>query len=311
MHKQATPHRPRLLLILAILCCLTLLAHAEEKKKAANQNPSPMAEHIRTHERLPENFPPGKAIKIDNILDKPVELFIPDYAEKSEIDTLLVFFHGPSTVPAHAVHSSGRTIAAAALNLGFGSSSYARPFADETLFPRMVEGIEAAVSESSGRKTRFSAIFLVSFSAGYGAVRAILGQYPDRIDGVILLDSMHSNYIPSGVTLFEGGAVDGEGLSVFLDYAQKAAAGGKRFLVTHSCIFPATYASTTECAQYIIDELGLRRTPVLEWGPGGMQILGRTVSGNLKILAFAGNTAPDHVDHPHGLPDFLAMLLDN
>jgi len=30
----------------------------------------------------------------------------------------------------------------------------------------------------------------------------------------------------------------------------------------------------------------------------------------LRILAFAGNTPPDHIDHLHGLPAFLKMLLD-
>jgi len=30
----------------------------------------------------------------------------------------------------------------------------------------------------------------------------------------------------------------------------------------------------------------------------------------LTILAFAGNTAPDHIDHFHGLPAFLRMILE-
>jgi hypothetical protein len=40
-----------------------------------------------------------------------------------------------------------------------------------------------------------------------------------------------------------------------------------------------------------------------------MQQIGETVRGNLAVLGFAGNTAPDHVDHFHGMPEFLRRLL--
>jgi hypothetical protein len=36
-----------------------------------------------------------------------------------------------------------------------------------------------------------------------------------------------------------------------------------------------------------------------------MQQLSRVSSGSLSILGFAGNTAPDHIDHFHALPAFL------
>jgi len=39
-------------------------------------------------------------------------------------------------------------------------------------------------------------------------------------------------------------------------------------------------------------------------------MLTETEAGELTILGFAGNSAPDHVDHFHGLPIFLKMVLD-
>jgi hypothetical protein len=39
-------------------------------------------------------------------------------------------------------------------------------------------------------------------------------------------------------------------------------------------------------------------------------MVSETYAGNLTILGFAGNTAPDHIDHFHGLPLFLKMILD-
>lgn len=94
-------------------------------------------------------------------------------------------------------------------------------------------------------------------------------------------------------------------LEPFLNYARAAAAGRQRFVFTHSEIFPGTFSSTTETADCLIRELGLERTPVLRWGPRGMQQLSEVHSGALLILGFAGNSAPDHVDH------FLQMLFED
>jgi hypothetical protein len=84
----------------------------------------------------------------------------------------------------------------------------------------------------------------------------------------------------------------------------------KKLLITHSEIYPGTYASTTETTDFLIRSLNLQRHPVLKWGPVGMQMLTETRAEGLTILGFAGNSAPDHVDHFHGLPVFLKMVLD-
>jgi hypothetical protein len=39
-----------------------------------------------------------------------------------------------------------------------------------------------------------------------------------------------------------------------------------------------------------------------------MQQLSEVKNGNFQILGFAGNTAPDHIDHFHGLFYFLENL---
>jgi hypothetical protein len=36
--------------------------------------------------------------------------------------------------------------------------------------------------------------------------------------------------------------------------------------------------------------------------------LSEVLRGGLAILGFAGNTGPDHIDHLHGLPEFLNRL---
>jgi hypothetical protein len=51
------------------------------------------------------------------------------------------------------------------------------------------------------------------------------------------------------------------------------------------------------------------RLAVLKWGPRGTQQLSEARSGRFALLGFAGNSAPDHVDLLHAMPEFLARLL--
>ena len=113
--------------------------------------------------------------------------------------------------------------------------------------------------------------------------------------------------MPEGTVVEKGGTLDTTNLAAIARFARAAMRGEKRFVITHSEIFPGTFASTTETTDYLISALGLRRTPVLKWGPRGMQQLSEVKSGRFDILGFAGNTGPDHIDHFQGLPEFLRM----
>ena len=84
--------------------------------------------------------------------------------------------------------------------------------------------------------------------------------------------------------------------------------GEKRFLITHSEIFPGTFASTTETGDWLLGALSIRRTAVLKWGPRGMQQLSEARTGGFELRGFAGNSAPDHMDHFHAMPELLARL---
>ncbi len=63
---------------------------------------------------------------------------------------------------------------------------------------------------------------------------------------MLLLDGLHASYEPEGTVLAKGGAIDSTALDVFVKFARAAVRGDKRFVVTHSEVFPGTFASTTE-----------------------------------------------------------------
>src|SRR5207237_4329189 len=115
-------------------------------------------------------------------------------------------------------------------------------------------------ARTAGR-IRINRIFVSAFSAGYGGVRALLSDdsIANSLDAVMLLDGLHTSYIPDRKVIAEGSALDTTKLVPFLRYARRAVEGKARLLITHSEIFPGTFASTTETTDWLIAELGLAR----------------------------------------------------
>lgn len=241
-----------------------------------------------------------------------MDVFIPKRAERISSVNLLIHFHGASFVAQHAVSETRDGFIAAVIQLGAGSRVYADAFENPERLPSLIESIRAEASSRLGHKVAIQKVTLSGFSAGYGAIRRILQSQAnyDRVASVILLDGLHAGYVPEGRVLYEGGGLDAGGLEPFLRLARDASlkSSAKRFLITHSEIFPGTFVSTTEAADYILKELNLKRLPVLRWGPGGMQQLSLARKNHFEVIGFAGNTAPDHMDHFHGLAYFLHKL---
>jgi hypothetical protein len=302
---------PRALSSLAVIWLASIAGAQTPTQPAASQNPSPMVEATRKHERLAPKSLGGATRTFVGPADKPVELWIPNDATKRVAFDLVVHFHGVAWLPNQAVARLGDRRVAAVVNLGVGSGAYHRAFADAAVFDSLLAGIAREVSRVAGKDEGIERITLVGFSAGHGAVRAIIREprHFARVNAILLLDGMHTSYVPDGTVLEKGGTLDTTNLSAFVGFARAAMHGEKRFLVTHSEIFPGTFASTTETADWLLQSLGLRRTPVLRWGPRGMQQLSEVRSGGFELLGFAGNSAPDHIDQFHAMPELLARLL--
>ena len=298
------------LLLLLFICLNGCTPDQKEIHQPATQIPSPTMDSIRVRARIENKNVPGLSFKLENVLTRPVEIYVTDHNLQLQPVNLLIHFHGAGYVPRHAVYQSGRPFILATVNLGSGSSVYENPFRDQTAFPELVKSVINSVSKRKSVAINISKTYLSSFSAGYGAVREILKSDISAPDGIILLDGLHTDYIPAGRTPAQGGALNGEKMRDFVQFARLAADGQKKFLITHSEIYPGAYASTTETADFIINSLKLNRRPVLKHGPVGMQQLSETNVKGLTILGFTGNTAPDHIDHFHSLPTFLEMIMD-
>jgi hypothetical protein len=273
------------------------LLHGDPAPERVGQNPSPMVEHARAHPRLKEAHPEGRREKL-----AVGTLFLPEKLRLEGSVPLLVHFHGGTWLPEVAAAGDGR-FAVITVQLGSGSGVYARAFADPETFGRLLREAETRAG------VRFGPVGLSSWSAGYGAVRAILRvpAWYERIGFVLLIDGLHAGY-ESGRPGPRESVLVAHNLDVFLKFARDAAAGKKQMVITHSEIFPGTYASTTETADYLLAQLGLERQAVVKWGPVRMQQLSEAGQGLLRVVGYAGNSAPDHVDQLHALPDFLKWI---
>lgn len=277
----------------------------------APQNPSPMVENARRHERLAEKALGGTTRSFIGPAGRPVEVWSPDRVRGRDAFDLVIHFHGAAWLAHRAVSALGGNTVAAVLNLGTGSGVYDRSFGDAAAFDSLLTGITREVVAATGRQSRAARVTLTGWSAGHGAIRAILRQprHFASVGAVLLLDGMHTSYVPDRKVIADGGTMDTTNLVAFRDFARSAMQGEKRFLVTHSEIFPGTFASTTETADWLLASLGLRRAPVLRWGPRGLQQLSEARSGRFELLGYAGNSAPDHVDQFHAMLELLARLI--
>jgi hypothetical protein len=293
-----------------ILAGASAVARAQGPPPAA-QNPSPMAETTRAHERLTQHPFDGSTRSFTGPGAKPVEVFVPRRVRGEKPVDLVIHFLGASWVPAQAIESLKAPTVAAVVNLGAGSGAFQRPFTDPSAFDSLLAGIQREFTAVTAKPMRIGRVMLSGFSAGHGAIRIILREprHFARVDGVLLLDGMHTSYVPENTPLASGATLDTTNLSAFAAFARAAMRGEKRFVITHSEIFPGTFASTTETADWLLGAMGLKRTAVLKWGPRRMQQLSEARSGQFDLLGYAGNSAPDHIDQLHALPELLAFTL--
>jgi hypothetical protein len=292
------------------------------------QSPSPMVDHTRPHPRITQTEVAGRRVDLKSL--KGAKLFISPRVNPNRPLPLLIHFHGASWLIEQHVARYLPRAALITVNLGAGSSAYRKPFEQADTFRKLLREAGYELQTKHG----WASITLSGFSAGYGAVREILRrpEYFALVNNVLLLDGMHASYSPEGKLLADGGTIQAADIDVFVNFARAAvagrktvigsqtlaglrtitnrgaASGRKTFVVTHSEIVPGAYASTTECADYLLSQLSLKRNPKLVSGPMGMQQLSAVDAGGFHLRGYAGNSAQDHVDFLHAMPAWFGLF---
>jgi hypothetical protein len=236
-----------------------------------------------------DDGPPGRRIDLGG----EATLFIPEGFQPREgvVDVVLHLHGAPRVIEAALVDSKWPAVLIEFNRKGL-SSVYAAPFADRTLFPRLLDGAIRSMSEP---KPKLGKVAVSSFSAGFGGVRELLKvpEHFERIDTLIMADSLYCGY--------EGDPkdrkVDPRLMVGFRAFALKAASGSKTLVVTHSAQVPEGYGSTTETADDLLRAVEAKATLArVDRGDGWVQVR-EARQGGLIVLGFEGVGPEDHMRH--------------
>lgn len=214
--------------------------------------------------------------------------------------TLVVHLHGNDPVRRELV-ASGQRFVLYAITLDVGQS-YAPLLSGQGL-DALVTEVEQTLTQRGGRASRVGHLVLSAWSAGFVGVEAALARPPAvgrPIDAVILIDGLHAPR--SDASAFKAQ------LAPFVAYAERAAAGDGFFFVSHSSIDPPDFASTTECAHYLVATLDGRPQAVRRDDRFGLELVEYFSRGDFHVRGYAGNDKADHCAQLALLRDVYAEL---
>lgn len=234
------------------------------------------------------------------------QLFIPGYyvPDGDNIDVLF-HLHGAISTMENVLLTSGKNCVLIDVTLNGFSSVYSSYFSDQTIFRTILESAMAKLKSlgyASNPRVRF--LCVSAWSAGYGGVRDFLNStsYYTTINALCMLDCPYASYYPSAPT------VSSTDMAPFLKFAKDAVLGNKTYFMSHTEIIPGTYASTSETAEYLINNVGTTRQPYSGTNAYGMLYRSKTEWNKFYIHGFQGNTAQDHMNHLYAAYLFLAYI---
>jgi hypothetical protein len=219
---------------------------------------------------------------------------------------VIIHFHGHEAVRKEFVKTADG-IVLVGIDLGIGSGAYMNAFSAPYVFERLLDSIERAMAKKTGKKNaHIRKLGLSAWSAGYGAIDQILRQPAGkRVDALVLLDSLHAGYADEQQRTLKLAQIE-----PFIVFARRAAAGEAFMFMSHSSIVPPGYASTTETANFIVQQLrgkprGSSRKDVL-----GLDMIQRYDRGGFHVRGYTGDDKPDHCAHIGLMADVLRVRLN-
>lgn len=212
--------------------------------------------------------------------------------DKGRFD-LIVHFHGGDGIRKHLALIE-KDAFVLDITLGAGSRAYERPFQGKPeRFPQVLAKVEEEVAKAKGLpKVKINRLVLSGWSAGYGAIRALLRQpVRNRVDAVVLLDGLHADYEEN-----QPGIPRAQQMQPFIEYAKKASQNKGFMFVSHSSIVPPGYASTTETMHYLTKKLGSQITSTQVQETKALTRINEARKGDYLMRGYLGEGKQNHCD---------------
>jgi hypothetical protein len=211
---------------------------------------------------------------------------------------VVIHFHGHDAVRSPFVQAA-RGAVLVGIDLAVVSGPYTQAFEDRDAFSRLLTNVTRGLRRVSGRyQAHVRHLALSSWSAGFGAVTKILARHLDAVDGVVLLDSLHSDYVPRAAGDPPGvRRVQTPQLEPVLAMAGRAVHRDGILFVSHSEIVPPGYASTTEVANYLIEQVAGVRSAGEGANLLGARLLTRFDRQGMHVRGYQGGDKFAHCAH--------------
>ena len=220
---------------------------------------------------------------------------------------VVVHFHGGEGAR-KALAPLGTGLVLVGIDRGEGSAAYEQAFPAASTFDALKRSItKVLVAESGKPEAHIRKLALSSWSAGYGAILAILRTSGDEgIDALVFLDSLHASYVSD--TNGRGHYVHAPAIAGVLAFAERATRGEKAMFLSCSQIVPPNYASTAEVAALLLTKLG---TPRIAAPPTDdpLGLLTFTDRGDCHVRNLGGRDERAHCAHLAYLGDAARDVL--
>ena len=169
---------------------------------------------------------------------------------------------------------------------GLGSKENQSQFGNAAFINKAVNTVLGHLKKKYPEKNIHRGKLVVSgFSGGGGAIASLLTQkenVPGGIDGIIINDGLHAN--PGTPAM-----------NAVLEYAREAEKNPDkyRFSLIHSAVNPGKYISTTQTANYLLQQLGMERQKhEQEWNGIGPKPASQASKGGVKITQLYDQEQP-------------------
>ncbi len=198
--------------------------------------------------------------------------------------TVNIMFQFRGGSPSIAGRSGTNAVIVMADAGGVGGGASRSAFGTTAFINQSVEKILSAIKESYNANVRLGNLGLSGWSGGYAPIHAIIAQHQQgqklikEPDYVGLFDGMHHS--------------DQASLDVWKRLADEAKAGGTTFTVVHTAVQPEGYPSTTENANWLVQQEGIERQPAQNWTGQGVTPETIASSGGLNIVQLYSQSDP-------------------
>lgn len=240
-------------------------------------------------------------------LGKGTELYIPPwFTAKAGGYDLLVHFHGLSRWQEANIEKAGLNVAVVSVNLGAGTTPYAKAFKSHDAFDRLLADAHAEIVKS-GRAgdAQLRRLALSAWSAGFSSISRVMDEpIAERVDAILLADGFFTAFVdPKKRTL------NPQSLEKFAKFAEAARRGEKLFAITHTTIPTGPYPSVQECVAKLLEILHLQETPAVAIGPREMRQFYVVDDGSFHIKGFEGTSAKAHMKQLYAMGETIYPYL--